>query len=77
MENSINIESLKELTIGEILILERQQKGVHEVIQGMKERVNFLNQEIKLKTGSFAEDMVNSLWVMNQNATSVQVRMSQ
>jgi len=59
MENAINIEALKKLTIGEILVLESQQKGVHEVIQSMKERVKFMDTQIK--TENFAEVMVESL----------------
>ncbi|MHA1481820.1 MAG: hypothetical protein ACTSQA_00095 [Candidatus Heimdallarchaeaceae archaeon] len=59
MENSINLEELKKLTIGEILVLESQQKGIHGVIEGMKERVSYMDEQIK--TGNFAEDLVNGI----------------
>ena len=61
MENEIRLEALKQLTIGEILVLESQQKGVHDIIQNMKERIKFIDKEIGLKYGSFAEDLVNGI----------------
>lgn len=59
MENAIQIEELKKMTIGDIKKLESQQAGIHNMIESQKEKLKYYNKEIK--TGNFAEDLINNL----------------
>jgi hypothetical protein len=60
MENEISINQLRLLDICNINKLEKQVVGINDVIENMRERNKFMEEE-QTKTGNFAEDIVNEI----------------
>lgn len=59
MKNQVDLNTLKQLTIGEIRDLEKIQSSVQDIIDRANEKIDFIEEQTK--TGKFAEDLMNEI----------------